>query len=81
MSSTSWREDQGTSCGRAWIIAAADHRERPAEDVDCFVEVVVDVWRRTGESGRHGHLTNCETRALPEDSERVAGIGDNTDSL
>ena len=54
MPDTSGSEDEGAS-GRGFGIGLPpSHGERSAEDVDRFVEVVVDVSRGPGEARRHG---------------------------
>jgi hypothetical protein len=81
MPDTSGGEDEAAGRRESGIVATEDHGERPVEDVNGLIEIVVDVWRRTGESRRDRQLTNCQTRALAEYSQCFAGIGDDSHRL
>jgi hypothetical protein len=81
MPDTSGGKDEAAGRSQSWIVATDDHRERPVKDVDGLVEIMVDVWWRTGESRRHRQLANGQTRALTEYSQCFAGIRDDSHRL
>jgi hypothetical protein len=69
-------EDQGAGGRRFGVRPALGHGQRTVEDVDRFVEPVVDVRGRAGEVRGHGELAEREAVALPEHTDDVAGVGD-----